>query len=95
MPYTARMLWEALFLLVVLKIPIVYLVAVVWWAIRAEPEHPEGAAAPARLPSPDRPRRPRRIRFRGRPGPHGSPSRRPVRPLAGRAAAARARARRP
>lgn len=31
------MVWEALFLLVVLKIPVVYLCLVVWWAIRAEP----------------------------------------------------------
>lgn len=30
--------WEAIFMLVVLKIPIVYLAVVVWWAIRAEPE---------------------------------------------------------
>jgi hypothetical protein len=33
--------WEALFMLVVLKIPVVYLSVVVWWAIRAEPT-PEG-----------------------------------------------------
>lgn len=29
--------WEAIFMLVVLKLPMVYLAAVVWWAIRAEP----------------------------------------------------------
>jgi hypothetical protein len=29
--------WEAIFLLLVLKIPMVYLAIVVWWAIRAEP----------------------------------------------------------
>jgi hypothetical protein len=29
--------WEAVFLLVVLKIPMIYLAGVVWWAIRAEP----------------------------------------------------------
>jgi hypothetical protein len=29
--------WEAIFLLLVLKIPMVYLAVVVWWAIRAEP----------------------------------------------------------
>ena len=29
--------WEAIFLLVVLKIPMIYLAVVVWWAIRAEP----------------------------------------------------------
>jgi hypothetical protein len=29
--------WEAVFMLVVLKIPMIYLAAVVWWAVRAEP----------------------------------------------------------
>jgi hypothetical protein len=30
--------WEAVFMLLVLKIPMVYLGVVVWWAVRAEPE---------------------------------------------------------
>ena len=30
--------WEAIFMLVVLKIPLIYLGIVVWWAVRAEPE---------------------------------------------------------
>jgi hypothetical protein len=34
--------WEAIFLLVVLKIPMIYLAIVVWWAIRAEPSAGEG-----------------------------------------------------
>ena len=34
--------WEAIFLLVVLKIPMVYLAIVVWWAIRAEPTPGDG-----------------------------------------------------
>jgi hypothetical protein len=29
--------WEGIFLLLILKIPLIYLCAVVWWAIRAEP----------------------------------------------------------
>jgi hypothetical protein len=29
--------WEAIFMLVILKIPMVYLGIVVWWAVRAEP----------------------------------------------------------
>jgi hypothetical protein len=29
--------WEAIFMLLVLKIPMVYLGIVVWWSIRAEP----------------------------------------------------------
>ena len=30
--------WEAIFMLVVLKIPLIYLGTVVWWAVRAEPD---------------------------------------------------------
>jgi hypothetical protein len=45
-------IWELVFMLVILKIPVVYLCFVVWWAIRAEPAPPEGAAklAPLELP---------------------------------------------
>lgn len=39
MPVSA---WEAIFMLVVLKIPMIYLAAVVWWAVRAEPHAPTG-----------------------------------------------------
>ena len=35
-------MWEAIFLLVVLKIPVVYVCCVVWWAIRAEPKPFDG-----------------------------------------------------
>ena len=34
------MAWEIVFMLVILKIPIVYLCVVVWWAIKAEPAPP-------------------------------------------------------
>jgi hypothetical protein len=64
---------EVLFMMVILKIPVVYLCLVVWWAVRAVPQPLEGAAAPARLPKPDEPcswRRPRR------PGPRGGLTRR-------------------
>ncbi len=47
MAYTPRMVWEAVFFLLVLKIPIIYLAVVVWWAIRAEPEKGEPAAVAA------------------------------------------------
>ncbi|HET9286662.1 MAG TPA: hypothetical protein VFO26_03810 [Gaiella sp.] len=43
------MVWEAIFMLVLLKIPIVYLCMVVWWAIRAEPREeqpPTGVRVP-------------------------------------------------
>jgi len=53
-------------MLVVLKIPVVYLCAVVWWAIRAEPRGLEGAGTVASLgPGPAcdwRTRRARRLR---------------------------------
>ena len=62
---------EVVFLLVILKIPIVYLCAVVWWAIRAEPKPFEGALRPAELPDPPtlRPWHPRPR------GSHGGPAR--------------------
>jgi hypothetical protein len=37
------MTWEIVFMLLILKIPIVYLCVVVWWAIRSEPSPPEFA----------------------------------------------------
>jgi hypothetical protein len=69
--------WEAVFLLVILKIPIVYLGCVVYWAIKAEPRPNEGAALQPVSPEPD-PRPGWRHRRAGRPlrgGPHGVPSR--------------------
>ena len=52
--YTRRVLWELVFMMLVLKIPVFYLCAVVWWAIRAEPRPLEGAPLPASLgPTPD------------------------------------------
>jgi hypothetical protein len=35
------MVWEIVFMLLILKIPIVYLCVVVWWAIKAEPSPPD------------------------------------------------------
>jgi hypothetical protein len=42
--------WEAIFMLLVLKIPVVYLAAVVWWAIRAEPASEGGLGDDAIVP---------------------------------------------
>jgi hypothetical protein len=85
--------WEFIFMIVILKIPIVYLCLVVWWAVRAEPEPLEPALLPAKLPEdphgrgwrfrPDRPRRR---------GPRGGPTRSYARTT--RTALARAEARR-
>ena len=49
------MLLEAVFFLVLLKIPVVYLCVVVWWAIRAEPstEPPLAPVTVSDTPSPD------------------------------------------
>jgi hypothetical protein len=71
------MTWELIWMLVILKIPVVYLCVVVWWAIRAKPLPLEPALKPVATEPDPRPgwrlsryptRRPRR-------GPHGSPGR--------------------
>jgi hypothetical protein len=83
-------LWELVFLMVILKIPIAYLCYVVWYAVKAEPRGrggPAGVRATPESPPPsfDRFRR----RPRGRPPrPHGGPAR--VYARTERAAAARA-----
>ena len=68
-------MWELIWLMVIMKIPILYLCWVVYWAIKSEPR-PEQAAALVAAPDDDigpsdwRPRRQPR-----RPGPHGRPQR--------------------
>jgi hypothetical protein len=64
-------MWELIFMLLILKIPIVYLGWVVWWAVKAEPDvQADGPAGqewkPWKPPHGPRPRRG---------GPHGSPVR--------------------
>jgi hypothetical protein len=87
--------WEIVFLMLILKIPIVYLGVVVYYAIKAEPRPEEGAAVTAELRNDDpgsgwgRRLHPRRFR----PGPHGGPSRTYSR--GPRTAAARAEAKNP
>jgi hypothetical protein len=69
--------WEIVFLMVILKIPIAYLCVVVYYAIKAEPKPEEGAPVTARIgPEDEGPRwvwrlNPRRFR----PRPHGGPTR--------------------
>jgi len=76
------MVWEILFMLLILKIPVVYLCVVVWYAIRDEPRPGEPVAVVAVEDTPlpgggprwtnDRaPRRP------GQPGPARRPRRAP------------------
>ena len=67
-------MWELIWLMVIMKIPILYLCWVVYWAIKSEPR-PEQPAAVAAVDdgtdpaawSPGRRSRP--------PGPHGRPTR--------------------
>jgi hypothetical protein len=67
-------MWELIFMMLILKLPIAYLCFVVYWAIKAEPKPPEPALLPVSEPQPDRPlrptlgRRPPRRPLRG--GPH-------------------------
>jgi hypothetical protein len=43
--------WVLLFLMFVMKLPILYLIGVVWWAVRAEPDpYAPAALVPAKLP---------------------------------------------
>jgi hypothetical protein len=65
------MVWEIVFMLLILKIPIVYLCVVVWWAIKAEPLPPDLAAVAAMSDTPPSGGSPRRTRVNRR---------RPVRP---------------
>ena len=86
-------MWELIWLMVIMKIPIVYLCWVVWWAIKAEPRHPEGAALTAAVPpgspGPDSGWRPHRARRQRPTRPHGGPTR--VYERTARAAPARSR----
>ena len=68
--------WEIVFLMLILKIPIVYLCVVIWYAIKAEPRPEAGAAVDAPIGSDDDGGTHRR-RLPGRfPRPHGGPTRR-------------------
>ncbi|MFL5917939.1 MAG: hypothetical protein ACJ74L_06775 [Gaiellaceae bacterium] len=66
-------MWELIWLMLIMKIPILYLCWVVYWAIKAEPAREEPVTASVRLDDGPpgwrpRPRSPR-------PGPHGHPTR--------------------
>jgi hypothetical protein len=67
--------WEIVFLMVILKIPIVYLCFVIWYAIKAEPR-PEAGASVTEEPGPEDGSGPRRRRVPRFPRPHGAPTRR-------------------
>ena len=90
------MLWEAVFLLLVLKIPIVYMCLVVWWAIRAEPgdEQPATLSTVSDTPSSPPPFAPEVGARRRPPGPRRRDGRPRRDRLGPRPAAARGEARR-
>jgi len=70
-------------MMLILKIPIVYLCLVVYWAVKAEPDPPEHAVVRHDVPGPTpEPRPPWQAPGRRRPSPrpHGSPTRRYARP---------------
>ncbi|MBD0291056.1 MAG: hypothetical protein ICV74_07360 [Thermoleophilia bacterium] len=71
------MLWFVLWFMVILKIPILYLAWVIWWAVKDPPEADTGAAGEelGENGGPGwRPHRPR-PRLGRRRGPHGIPVR--------------------
>lgn len=80
--------WAFIYLMLVLKIPLIALLAIVWWAVHASPDSGEqhdgddGGTKRPRHPHRPFPRRPRR-------GPHGDPG--PVSPPRTRAVVARAK----
>lgn len=84
--------WTFFFLMVVLKLPIVALLYIVWWAIRSTPETEAGGDQDGGTKRPNDPR-PRPSTGPRRPrGPHGEPSppspprARPARPATARPA---------
>jgi hypothetical protein len=69
--------WELIFMMVILKIPIAYLCFVVYWAVKAEPKPPEPvrSAPQAERPDPKAPWSPNSRRPRPRRGPERGPAR--------------------
>ena len=91
------MVWEIVFMLLILKIPLIYLCLVVCWAIRAEPrdEEPAAVAAVTDTPSPPSPpTAPMRSRPRVPHGPSRKDQRRPERERIAERPAVRGEARR-
>jgi hypothetical protein len=85
--------WEIVFLMVILKIPILYLCFVIYYAIKAEPRPEAGAGVTAELgPEGDDGGTRRRRRLPRFPRPHGGPTRRYPRTPQPQPALARAKA---
>ncbi len=67
--------WELVFMMLVLKLPLVYLGLVCWWAIRAEPKPLEPVLLPVEPAEPTGPAGWRRASRPRRPGLRGGPVR--------------------
>src|SRR3954451_19637003 len=77
-PYTSPIVWELIFMMVILKIPIAYLCFVVYWAVKAEPKppaEPVRSSADADGPDPKAPWSPHGRNRRPRRGPERGPAR--------------------
>lgn len=72
------MTWTIIFLLVILKLPMLYIGAVIYYAIKAEPLRPEEVAGGLQqeLPSPWKPWQSHSYNRRRPRPPHGGPTRR-------------------
>ena len=68
-------MWELIWLMVIMKIPILYLCWVVYWAVRAKPERDEPVASLVRSADDDPPSGWQPRCGPRRPGPHGRPTR--------------------
>jgi hypothetical protein len=66
---------EIVFMMLILKLPILYLVGVCWWAIRQEPNPLEGAVLPRTSEEGPRRWKPKPGRRPSRGGPHQSGAR--------------------
>jgi hypothetical protein len=83
--------WTFLYLMVFLKLPILALLGIVWWAIRQQPDpHEQPAEDDGGIARHPHPRRPFPRRPSPRRGPHGSPA--PPAPPRVRTVIARSRA---
>lgn len=68
------MVWLFVWFMVILKIPILYLAYVLWWAIK-DPPDPAGESGDSAVEDGGNPWKPRQ---RSGDGPHGRPERRPA-----------------
>jgi hypothetical protein len=71
--------WYTLWFLVILKIPVIYLAWVIWWAVKDPPDGPGDASAEEEGPEGGGGLSPRRPSSRPHRGPDRRPARRPAR----------------